>query len=88
MFPLRSLPARLASHLIVAMVCGYRVILAPLLVGHCKYVPSCSEYMIQAVREWGALSGGWLGLKRVGRCHPFGPGGIDPVPTRPDADKR
>ncbi len=81
----RSLPGRFASHAIIAMVCGYRVVLAPLLVGHCKYVPTCSEYMIQAVKEWGALRGAWLGLKRIARCHPFGPGGIDPVPRRPGA---
>lgn len=78
---LRRLLGSLLSRLIIAMVCGYRVALAPLLIGHCKFVPSCSEYMIQAVREWGPLRGGWLGLKRVARCLPFGPGGIDPVPS-------
>jgi len=81
----RSLPGRFHTIAIIAMVCGYRVVLAPLLVGHCKYVPTCSEYMIQAVKEWGALRGAWLGLKRIARCHPFGPGGIDPVPRRPGA---
>ncbi len=79
---LRRLLGSLLSQLIIAMVCGYRVALAPLLIGHCKFVPSCSEYMIQAVREWGPLRGGWLGLKRIARCLSFGPGGIDPVPSR------
>ena len=58
--------------------------LSPLLIGHCKFCPSCSDYCIHAVREWGALRGLWLGLKRLARCHPFGPGGIDPVPQRAD----
>ena len=73
---------RLPALVVVALVCGYRVILGPLLVGRCKFVPTCSEYMIQAVNEWGAARGVWLGLKRLTRCHPFGMGGIDPVPTR------
>jgi putative membrane protein insertion efficiency factor len=80
-FALRIL-RRLAEHFVVAMVCGYRVVLAPLLVGHCKFVPTCSEYMIQAVHEWGPLRGVWIGLKRLTRCHPWGPGGIDPVSRR------
>jgi len=69
--------------LIECLVYGYRVILSPLLIGHCKFVPSCSEYFLQAVREWGVLRGSWLGLKRLIRCRPFSMGGIDPVPMRP-----
>ena len=75
---------RLPALVVVALVCGYRVILGPLLVGRCKFVPSCSEYMIQAVHEWGAARGVWLGVKRLARCHPFGMGGLDPVPRRLD----
>jgi len=70
------------------LISGYRVILSPLLVGHCKFVPSCSQYCLEAVREWGVLRGGWLGLKRLARCHPFSPGGIDPVPRRKKADSQ
>ena len=73
---------RLAEHAVVAMVCGYRVVLAPLLVGQCKFVPTCSEYMIQAVHEWGPLRGVWIGLRRLVRCRPGGPGGFDPVPPK------
>jgi len=62
---------------------GYQAVLSPLLIGNCKFCPSCSEYCIQAVREWGVIRGGWLGLRRLLRCHPFSPGGIDPVPVRP-----
>ena len=46
----------------------------------CRYSPSCSQYMIEAVQKHGALKGGWLGIKRLGRCHPWGGHGYDPVP--------
>ena len=78
---------RLAVFFIVCLVYGYRVILSPLLIGHCKFVPSCSEYFLQAVREWGVLRGSWLGFKRLARCRPFSMGGIDPVPPRPGSGK-
>jgi putative membrane protein insertion efficiency factor len=68
--------------LIEFLVRGYQVILSPLLIGSCKFVPSCSEYAIQAVREWGPIRGGWLAVKRIVRCNPFTIGGIDPVPER------
>lgn len=61
---------------------AYQFIISPWLIGNCKFVPSCSEYFLQAVHEWGVLKGSWLGLRRIGRCHPFGMGGIDPVPRR------
>lgn len=60
----------------------YQVALRPLLIGSCKFVPSCSDYFIEAVHEWGPIRGSWLGIKRVLRCRPFTVGGIDPVPRR------
>lgn len=66
------------------LVRGYQVILSPLLIGGCKFCPSCSEYFIGAVQEWGVLRGSWLGIKRLARCHPFSIGGIDPVPKCPN----
>ena len=75
-------PGQAGIFVIEALIAGYRAILSPLLVGHCKFIPSCSEYMRQAVREWGATRGLWLGIKRIARCHPFSLGGIDPVPRR------
>jgi putative membrane protein insertion efficiency factor len=74
----RRLPAITAELLIR----GYQVALSPLLIGSCKFCPSCSEYCIHAVREWGVIRGSWLALRRLLRCHPFAPGGIDPVPRR------
>lgn len=49
---------------------------------HCRHTPSCSQYVIDAIREWGAFKGIWLGVKRIARCHPWGTSGYDPVPKR------
>lgn len=56
----------------------YQWTLSPLLGPHCRFEPSCSAYFIQAVRKYGALRGTLRGLRRIGRCHPFHPGGYDP----------
>jgi len=71
-----SLPARLAMLLIQT----YRKLISPLLPPSCRFYPSCSAYGLEAYRTHGALAGSWLTLKRLLRCHPFHPGGIDPVP--------
>jgi putative membrane protein insertion efficiency factor len=68
------------SVLLVGAVRAYQVAVAPLLVGSCKFVPSCSAYFIGAVQQHGPWRGAWLGLRRLARCHPFSPGGYDPVP--------
>ena len=65
--------------LIVGGVRAYQLLLSPMLPSACRYHPTCSEYMAQAVERHGALRGVWLGLKRLGRCHPFHAGGVDPV---------
>ena len=57
----------------------YQAILGPALGGHCRFVPTCSEYAIEALRRRGALGGSWLALRRLLRCHPFGGAGFDPV---------
>lgn len=58
----------------------YQKWLSPGLPPSCRFYPSCSEYACQAIEKYGVLRGGWLGLRRIVRCHPFNPGGIDPVP--------
>lgn len=65
---------------LIALVRVYQYILSPLLPGACRYSPSCSEYSIQALRKHGAMRGGWLTIKRVLSCHPWGGHGHDPVP--------
>jgi uncharacterized protein len=64
----------------LAMIRGYQLLIRPLLTGSCRYLPTCSEYAAQSVATYGALRGGWMGLKRVLRCHPLGGSGLDPVP--------
>lgn len=66
--------------ILMAFIKGYHYAISPLLGNNCRYVPSCSCYMHEAIDKHGVMRGLWLGLKRVGRCHPFHPGGYDPVP--------
>jgi hypothetical protein len=65
--------------IVIAALKGYKLLLSPLLPSACRYRPTCSEYMLDAVEQYGVLRGVWLGLKRLGRCHPFHQGGYDPV---------
>jgi uncharacterized protein len=62
----------------------YQWVISPILRPQCNFDPSCSHYMVDAINEWGVLKGIWLGLKRIGRCHPWGGQGYDPVPKRED----
>jgi hypothetical protein len=66
--------------LAVLVVRAYRLLLSPLLGGFCRYMPSCSVYAEEALRRHGFIRGGKLALLRLLRCHPFSPGGFDPVP--------
>lgn len=59
---------------------GYQLVLSPWLGQRCRYTPTCSEYTAQAVERHGPLGGGWLGVRRLCRCHPWGGSGYDPVP--------
>lgn len=61
---------------------GYQLVVSPLLPRACRYLPSCSDYALEAIEEHGALKGSWLALGRILRCHPFGGSGFDPVPPR------
>lgn len=61
----------------------YQWFISPLLGSTCRYNPTCSHYMVGAIQEWGVLKGIWLGLKRIGTCHPWGGSGYDPVPKNP-----
>lgn len=62
------------------LIRAYQYLLSPFVGQHCRFYPSCSNYTIEAIQTHGAAYGFWLGLKRILRCHPWHPGGIDPVP--------
>lgn len=64
----------------LALVRGYRYAISPMLGRNCRFVPSCSEYALEALERHGAIRGSWLAARRVCRCHPFSGGGYDPVP--------
>lgn len=61
------------------LIRGYQLVISPYLPGSCRFYPTCSHYTLQAVNKYGVRKGLILGLKRIGRCHPFNPGGYDPV---------
>jgi putative membrane protein insertion efficiency factor len=65
---------------LLALLRGYKRFLSPLLPPACRFEPTCSIYMMQAIEKYGALRGLWLGIRRLSRCHVFNPGGWDPVP--------
>jgi putative membrane protein insertion efficiency factor len=71
-----TLPARA----LVAVLRGYRGLVSPMLGRHCRYEPTCSAYALEAVSRHGAVGGALLAVRRVARCHPWAPGGYDPVP--------
>lgn len=66
--------------LLLLLLRGYKRFISPLLPPACRYEPTCSVYAVQALERHGVVRGGWLGIKRVCRCHPGYPGGYDPVP--------
>jgi uncharacterized protein len=67
--------------LFTALIRLYQWTLSPLLGPKCRFYPSCSNYALEAIQRFGILHGGWLTVRRLGRCHPWHPGGIDPVPA-------
>lgn len=70
----------LAARACLALIRGYQRFISPAFPPACRFHPSCSQYTLEAVTRYGALRGAWLGLRRLVRCHPFNPGGFDPVP--------
>ena len=65
---------------VLLVIRGYQLVLSPMLPASCRYYPTCSAYAHEAVSRYGALRGGWMAVRRIARCHPFRPGGYDPVP--------
>ncbi len=58
----------------------YQILISPILPSSCRFVPTCSQYSLEALRKYGLFKGGWLGIKRISKCHPCGGSGHDPVP--------
>ena len=71
--------AGIAAMVLLLLIKGYRYGISPLFPPSCRYVPTCSQYAVEAIARYGALRGGWLSLCRLLRCHPFADGGYDPV---------
>lgn len=71
---------KIGRGIIVGLVRFYQLAISPYSGRTCRYSPTCSQYMIEAVNEWGTIKGFWLGIKRISRCQPWGGHGYDPVP--------
>ena len=72
---------------IIWLIKGYRQFISPLFPPTCRFQPTCSEYAIEAIATYGTIKGGWLAVTRIARCHPFHPGGYDPIPPKIESDK-
>jgi uncharacterized protein len=77
---IRSLPSQLVRQSLLFLIQVYRYTISPFLGQRCRFYPSCSAYAAEALTRYGVIKGAWLSLKRIFRCHPFHPGGHDPVP--------
>jgi putative membrane protein insertion efficiency factor len=76
----RTRPPGAATRLAIGLIGCYRRFVSPLLGRHCRYEPTCSRYAIDALSVYGGLRGGAMALRRIARCHPWAPGGFDPLP--------
>ena len=72
----------LVKKIFILPVRVYQIVLSPMLGKNCRFEPTCSQYMIEAITEWGPIKGVYLGVRRIGKCHPWGPHGHDPVPKK------
>ncbi|MDR1894546.1 MAG: membrane protein insertion efficiency factor YidD [Spirochaetales bacterium] len=72
--------SRFFGRIFILVIRFYKKVLSPMLPRTCRYYPSCSTYAVEAIEKYGPWKGGWMALKRILRCHPFHPGGYDPVP--------
>ena len=68
------------QRIVLAVIRFYQRFLSPLLGSNCRFYPTCSNYTYEAIAKYGVRKGGWMGLRRIGRCHPWNAGGFDPVP--------
>ena len=66
----------------ISLIRFYQTVISPIKPPTCRFYPTCSQYGLEAVQRFGAIKGGWLTIKRISKCHPFHPGGVDPVPEK------
>lgn len=79
--PVLKFISKIFSFIFVGLIHVYQGAISPLMPASCRHIPSCSAYTLQAIRRFGPWHGGWMGAKRIARCHPFGTQGFDPVPV-------
>jgi len=84
----RIVYSRPMKRVLLALISAYRLLLSPLLGASCRFYPTCSTYAAEAIETHGALRGTWLAVKRILKCHPWHPGGVDPVPPAKSGDGR
>ncbi|WP_374719871.1 membrane protein insertion efficiency factor YidD [Parageobacillus toebii] len=77
----------MAKKLLISFIRFYQIFISPLKPPTCRFYPTCSHYGLEAVKRFGAIKGGWLTIKRILKCHPFHPGGFDPVPEKQENRK-
>lgn len=73
------MPRHILQRLFIALIRAYQILISPILPRSCRFYPTCSEYTLTAIRQYGPTRGIYLGIRRLIRCHPFHPGGYDPV---------
>lgn len=74
--------------ILIGFIRGYQLLVSPLIGTHCRFQPTCSSYMIEAIDRFGVIRGTWLGIRRLSRCHPWHTGGLDPVPEFKDPQNK
>lgn len=70
------------AHIVALPVRFYRLVISPMIATNCRFHPTCSAYALEALKKHGALKGGWLAIRRIARCHPWGGSGVDNVPDK------
>lgn len=71
---------RILNFPFIVLIRFYQLVISPVLGPKCRFTPTCSQYALEAIKKYGIFKGGWLAVKRIGRCHPWGGHGHDPVP--------
>ena len=72
---------------LILLIRGYQLIISPMLGSNCRFMPTCSEYALESLKTYGLIKGTYLTIKRIGKCHPWGSNGYDPIPTKMEKNK-